>query len=99
MFIALIRDEWIDPHSVDSEEFQKSRRCSVIFSAFHHILYHREKLAMRRLNFSDRCLLKIVATRDLLGGTDGCCAISSSNTTWAQKRGSYVSTANNNNNN
>lgn len=96
MFLALIRDEWIDPHAVDTEEFHKSRRSSVIFSAFHHILYHREKLSMRRLHFSDQCLLKIAATRDILGGTEGYCAISSSHT-WAQKRGSYMSTSNNNN--
>ena len=88
MFLALVSDEWIDPNAFDTEEFQKARRCSVIFSAFHHILYHREKLAMRRLNFSDRCLLKIAAMRELLG-TEGC-AVSSSYTL-AMKRGSQSS--------
>ena len=88
MFLALIRDEWINPHTVDTEDFHKSRRCSVIFSAFHHILYHREKLAMRRLNFSDRCLLKIAYMREMLG-TEGC--VVSSTYTMIQKRGSQGS--------
>lgn len=69
LFLALIRDEWVDPLAHDTEEFAKARRCSVIFSAFHHILYNREKLPMRRLHCSDHCLLKIAAKRRK--GNDG----------------------------
>ena len=58
MFLALIRDEWVDPLAHDTEDFAKARRCAVIFSAFHHILYNKEKLPMRRLHHSDLCLLK-----------------------------------------
>lgn len=69
MFLALIRDEWVDPLAYDTEEFAKARRCSVIFSAFHHILYNREKLPMRRLHCSDHCLLKSAAKKQR--GNDG----------------------------
>lgn len=49
MFLALIKDKWVDPHGLDSEDFARARRSAVIFSAFHHILYMKEKMVMRRL--------------------------------------------------
>lgn len=49
LFVALITDPYTDVNQVDSEELNKARRISVIFSAFHKILYAKEKLPMRRL--------------------------------------------------
>jgi len=43
MFLALIKDPYIDANSCETEDFYKPRRFSVIFSAFHKILYKKEK--------------------------------------------------------
>lgn len=47
MFHALICDQWIDANIVENEDFYKARRLSVIFSAFHKMLYRKEKFPMR----------------------------------------------------
>jgi hypothetical protein len=38
MFHTLLKDNFIDPYQVDSD-FNKPRKNTVIFSAFHKILY------------------------------------------------------------
>ena len=48
IFKALIMDKFLDVNAVDKEEFYKARRLSVIFSAFHKILYREEKRIMRK---------------------------------------------------
>ena len=48
MFEALIQDPFIDANICDQHEFVKPRRLSVIFSAFHKILYRMEKFSMRK---------------------------------------------------
>ena len=48
IFRALINDPYLDVNAVDTEEFFKPRRLSVIFSAFHKILYRQEKRIMRK---------------------------------------------------
>jgi len=47
MFMTLLDDPFIDTYQVDSN-FMKTRVSTVIFSAFHKILYQREKIHMRR---------------------------------------------------
>ena len=47
LFSALINDPYINVNKYDDELFEKARRSSVIFSAFHKILYNKEKLPMR----------------------------------------------------
>jgi ankyrin repeat protein len=47
MFQELLYDPYIDPFAVDSD-FMRPRRLTVIFSAFHKMLYSREKIYMRR---------------------------------------------------
>jgi hypothetical protein len=49
MFMELIKDPFIDPFMIDESEMDKPRKLSVIFSAFHKILYHREKFVMKRI--------------------------------------------------
>ena len=53
MFTILLKDPYIDIFAVD-ENLLKARRISVIFSAFHKILFSREKLAMKRV--FNKCL-------------------------------------------
>ena len=48
LFLALISDPYIDVNKVDTEELNKARRSSVIFSAFQKILYCKEKLCMKK---------------------------------------------------
>lgn len=48
MFSELIKDPFIDPSRLDGEELEKPRKLTVIFSAFHKILYAKEKLKMKR---------------------------------------------------
>ena len=47
-FLFLLRDRNTNVHCLDHENYNKARYYSVIFSAFHKILYSREKLTMRR---------------------------------------------------
>ena len=47
MFAALLRDPYIDPSAPDSD-FMKPRRGTVIFSAFHKMLYSREKILIKK---------------------------------------------------
>ena len=49
MFNILVSDPYIDVFKVDIFEFNKPRYLSVIFSAFHKILYKMEKIKMRKL--------------------------------------------------
>lgn len=53
MFLALISDDWIDVNATDNEKTERARRSSVIFSAFHKILYQREKIIMIKKFASD----------------------------------------------
>ena len=48
MFLILLDDPYIDVNLVELEKFLRPRRLSVIFSAFHKILYHKEKHQMRK---------------------------------------------------
>ena len=48
MFLALIGDQWLDVNAADTEKVDRARRSSVIFSAFHKILYQREKIIMAK---------------------------------------------------
>ena len=48
MFNELIADKYIDPNIEDTIEFLKPKKYSVIFSAFHKILYRMEKFTMRK---------------------------------------------------
>ena len=48
MFHAIIDDPYIDAAAVDTCEYLKARRLSVIFSAFHKMLYTKEKQLMRK---------------------------------------------------
>ena len=48
LLFNLLRDKFIDPLIVDLENFGKPRRKTVIFSAFHKLLYQKEKLIVRR---------------------------------------------------
>ena len=48
MFTILLTDPYIDVFALD-ENLLKPRRISVIFSAFHKVLYTREKLYIRRV--------------------------------------------------
>lgn len=52
MFQCLLNDPYIDPFQVDSD-FIKPRKLTVIFSAFHKILYSREKIFMRKKFIKD----------------------------------------------
>lgn len=47
MFQWLLLDPYIDPFAVDND-FMRPRKLTVIFSAFHKMLYSREKIYMRR---------------------------------------------------
>ena len=50
MFLALLEDPYLDILKLDDTDLcMKPRRQTVIFSAFHKILYLFEKLAMRKL--------------------------------------------------
>lgn len=40
-------DPWIDVNAIETDNFYKPRRLSVIFSAFHKMLYRKEKFIMR----------------------------------------------------
>jgi hypothetical protein len=53
MFIEIIKDPFLDPFTTDNDEMEKARKSSVIFSAFHKILYNKEKYFMRRVFTSD----------------------------------------------
>ena len=53
LFVSLINDPYINPNEYDIEVYEKARRSSVIFSAFHKILYNREKYPMRKKFFYD----------------------------------------------
>lgn len=48
MFTVLLADPYIDVFALD-DNLLKPRRISVIFSAFHKVLYTREKLYIRKL--------------------------------------------------
>ena len=47
MFQLMLQDPYIDPFAVDND-YMRPRRLTVIFSAFHKMLYSREKIYMRR---------------------------------------------------
>jgi len=47
MFVTLLDDPYIDTFKMDLN-YMKARVSTVIFSAFHKILYQREKIHMRR---------------------------------------------------
>jgi ankyrin repeat protein len=47
MFLTLLDDPYIDPNALELEQYFKPRRLSVIFSAFHKMLYRKEKHIMR----------------------------------------------------
>ena len=57
MFFELMQDEHIDPNIVDAQEFQKARKLSVIFSAFHKILYKKERRCMQRQFVRDQAAI------------------------------------------
>lgn len=48
-FLDVINEGKTDVNQVDKENYNKARFHSVIFSAFHKILYNKEKFYMRRL--------------------------------------------------
>lgn len=48
MLHALLQDPFIDPSKVDTDTYSKARRGTIIFSAFHKLLYQQEKLKVRR---------------------------------------------------
>jgi hypothetical protein len=48
MFLTLLDDPYVDPNELDLDTYFKPRRLSVIFSAFHKILYKKEKHLMRQ---------------------------------------------------
>lgn len=48
MFLVLMSDPNVDVNILDDAEMQKARKFSVIFSAFHKILFSREKFKMRK---------------------------------------------------
>jgi ankyrin repeat protein len=48
LFRIITTDKYINVHLHDEHEFLRPRRLTVIFSAFHKILYHREKMIMRK---------------------------------------------------
>lgn len=48
MFKILLEDKFLNVHLHDEHDFVRARRLSVIFSAFHKILYQREKIQMRK---------------------------------------------------
>jgi hypothetical protein len=47
MFLTLLDDPYIDPNALELDQYFKPRRLSVIFSAFHKMLYRKEKHIMR----------------------------------------------------
>jgi ankyrin repeat protein len=47
MFLTLLDDPYIDPNQLELDNYFKPRRLSVIFSAFHKMLYKKEKHIMR----------------------------------------------------
>lgn len=49
LLLILLRDPYIDLFQVDEDRVCMPRRLTVIFSAFHKILYHREKLRAKAL--------------------------------------------------
>lgn len=47
----MLEDPYIDCFQPDDESVTSARRLTVIFSAFHKILYHREKILARRAHY------------------------------------------------
>lgn len=48
MLIAILEDPYVDLRKTDEDRVCKARRLTVIFSAFHKILYQREKIIAKR---------------------------------------------------
>lgn len=48
MLLTMLEDPFLDCFKTDDEYVVPARRLTVIFSAFHKILYHREKVHARR---------------------------------------------------
>lgn len=51
MLITLLKDPYIDPFLVDEENIVKPRKNTVIYSPFHKILQHREKMIVRKMYY------------------------------------------------
>ena len=50
MFQAIVQDPYVDANLPDTQDFGKARKLSVIFSAFHKMLYQKEKYPMKRVH-------------------------------------------------
>ena len=53
MLINILKDPFVDPFLVDEEHIQKPRKNTVIYSPFHKILHHREKMIVRKMYHKD----------------------------------------------
>jgi len=53
LYQIVLQDKHLDVNQVNDSDFYKPRRLTVIFSAFHKVLYSREKILMRRVFHGD----------------------------------------------